>query len=177
MLESGQPLHIFDYDSLPGKKELVVRQAKEGEIMVSLQNVSLMLNSKDIIVSSEEKIVDLAGIIGTQETAVNSQTKNILIECASFCSKAIKITTNRLNFITSASRYFCRKNSSFSSPEYILRRVISLIVDSYKGNLNSGEIFIYQELREEGEKLIAITQNFIEGKIGQKIPELVIENI
>jgi phenylalanyl-tRNA synthetase beta chain len=177
MLESGQPLHIFDYDSLPEKKELVIRQAQEGEVMVSLQNISLILSSKDIVVSSGEKIIDLAGIIGTRETAVNPQTRNILIECASFCSKAVKITTNRLNFTTSASRYFCRKNSSFSSPECVLRRVISLIVDSCKGNLNSGEIFIYQTAKEEERAVIAITQNFIEKKIGQKISELVIENI
>jgi phenylalanyl-tRNA synthetase beta chain len=177
MLESGQPLHIFDYDSLPEKKELVVRQAREGEIMVSLQNISLILNSKDIVVSSGEKIIDLAGIIGTRETTVNSQTRNILIECASFCSETIKITTNRLNFTTSASRYFCRKNSSFSSPEYVLQRAISLIIDSYKGNLNSGEIFIYQTAKEEEKAVIAITQSFIEKKVGQKISELVIENI
>ena len=176
MLESGQPLHIFDYDTLPEKK-IVVRQAQRGEKMNALYGQELGLNSGDIIISSDKKIISLGGIIGSQETAITPQTKNILIECASFCSKAIKITTNRLNLITSASRYFCRKNSSFSSPEYVLQRVISLIIDSYKGNLGSGEIFIYQAAKEDKKKIIAITQNFIEKKIGQKIPELIIENI
>jgi len=177
MLESGQPLHIFDYDSLPEKKELVVRQASEGEIMISLQNSNLILSAEDIVVSSGEKIIDLAGIIGTRGTAVVSQTRNILIECASFCSEAIKKTTNRLNFTTSASRYFCRRNSSFSSPKHVLRRVISLIIDSYKGNLNCGEFFVYQEVKKKETTSITITRNFVEKKISQKFPKLIIENI
>ncbi|CAI2186030.1 560_t:CDS:2 [Funneliformis geosporum] len=177
MLESGQPLHIFDYDSLPEKKELIIRQAREGEIMVSFQKSSLILSSKDMVISSGEKIIDLAGIIGTQETGITSRTRNILIECASFCPKTIRTTTNRLNFTTSASRYFCRKNSSFSSPKYILRRVISLIVDSYKGNLNSGEFFTYQEVKKSEPMTITITQNFIEQKTGEKFSELVIEKL
>ncbi|CAG8440131.1 11514_t:CDS:10 [Ambispora leptoticha] len=146
MLESGQPLHVFDYESLSEKKELVIRQVREGEVMVSLQNDNLILNSKDMIISSGEKIIDLAGIIGTRETAVNLQTRNILVECAFFCSEAIKLTTNRLNFATSAR------------------------------NLNSGEIFIYQAAKEEKEKIIAITQNFIEKKTGQKFTELAVSN-
>lgn len=177
MLESGQPLHIFDYDSLPEKKELIIRQAREGEIMVSFQNSSLILSSKDMVISSGEKIIDLAGIIGTQETGITLQTRNILIECASFCPETIRTTTNRLNFTTSASRYFCRKNSSFSSPKYILQRVISLIVDSCKGNLNSGEFFTYQEVKKSEPTTITITQNFIEKKTGEKFSELVIEKL
>ena len=177
MLESGQPLHIFDYDNLPEKRELVIRQAREKEIMISLQNSSLILNSKDLVVSSGEKIIDLAGIIGTRETSVTSQTRNILIECASFCSKTIKATTDRLNFTTSASRYFCQKNSSFSAPQHILQRIISLVVDSYNGNLNSGEFFAYQEAKKRELVTIIITQDFIEKKTGQKFTELTIENI
>ena len=177
MLESGQPLHIFDYDSLPEKKELVVRQAREGEVMVSLQNSSLTLRAEDIVISAGEKIIDLAGIIGARETAVNSQTRSIFVECAAFCSKTIKATTNRLNFTTSASRYFCRENSTFASPEYILQRVISLIINSYRGNLNSGEFFIYQAAKKKELTTTTITQDFIEKKIGQKIPELIIENL
>ena len=145
--------------------------------MVSLQNSGLILSSKDMVISSGEKIIDLAGIIGAQETRITLQTKNILIECASFCPETIRTTTNRLNFTTSASRYFCRKNSSFSSPKYVLQRVISLIIDSYKGNLNSGEFFTYQEVKKSEPTTITITQDFIEKKTGEKFPELVIEKI
>src|SRR4051794_31087790 len=114
MLESGQPLHIFDYDSLPEKK-IVVRPAHPGEKMSALYGQELMLDSEDIVVSSGEKVISLAGIIGNQTTSLTPHTKNILIECASFNPTTIKKTAKRLNISTAASHFFSRQTNLIST--------------------------------------------------------------
>lgn len=177
MLESGQPLHVFDYDSLPVKKEIIVHQAQKGANMTTLQGQKLILDSEDIIISSGEVIIDLAGIIGTQETATNWQTKNILIECASFKSQTIKKTANRLNIFTTASQFFSRESNSFSSPQEVLRRFISLVSRSSEKNGEKGEIFAYKKLEKPKLSVINISLEFIEKKTGQIITNQVIENV
>ena len=176
-LESGQPFHIFDYDSLSGEKEIIVRQAHQGEIITSLKNKKLILSSDDLVISCGGKIIDLAGIIGAKEIAITPQTKNMLIECANFSPQSIKETTKRLNIFTLASNYFVRQTNLVFSSEQILTRIISLITESYQGNLDYGNYFVYKQGNEKSEKIIIISQEFIEKKIGQKLPELIIENI
>src|SRR6185436_5036596 len=123
MLETGQPFHIFDYDALSEKKKIVIQEARGGEIMTTLHGQKLTLGPREIVISSGEKFIDLAGIIGNQETAITSQTKNILIECASFGPASIKKTTNRLNISTLASQYFSRGINLVLPPNKSLSRV------------------------------------------------------
>jgi phenylalanyl-tRNA synthetase beta chain len=175
MLESGQPLHIFDYDTLPEKK-IVVRQACQGEKINALHGQELALNSEDIVISSGEKVISLAGIIGGRENALAPLTKNILIECASFEPQTIKKTANRLNISTAASHYFSRRANLVLSPQQVLARVISLIIENYQGDLNSGTIFSYKRA-EKTPSTVSISQEFINKKTGQILSEQTIENI
>jgi phenylalanyl-tRNA synthetase beta chain len=142
MLETGQPLHIFDYDALLEKK-IAIRKAYHGEKMKALNNQELILDSEDIVISSGEKIIDLAGIIGTQETAINFQTKNILIECASFDSKSIKKTSKRLNVSTTAGKFFSREANLIISPKPALDYIVSLIKENCQNDSVSVNIFSY----------------------------------
>ncbi|CAI2189396.1 10380_t:CDS:2 [Funneliformis geosporum] len=116
MLESGQPLHIFDYDTLPEKK-MIIRSAYSGEKMNALYGQELALNSEDIVVSSRDKVISLAGIIGDQATALTPNTKNILIECATFNPTTIKKTTKHLNVSTAAN---------ITSPEDLLEELLRI---------------------------------------------------
>ena len=175
MLETGQPIHIFDYDVLPERK-IVVGQVQQGKKIETIQGQKLVLNSEDIVVSSGEKIIDLAGIIGTKEFSLNSQSKNILIECAYFNPKTIQKTAKRLNISTIASQFFCRKGSLFLPLKQVLQRVIPLIIETYQGDLNSGTIFSYQEAKKIP-LVISISKEFITKKIGQDLTVTVIENI
>ncbi|CAJ0842077.1 10737_t:CDS:2 [Entrophospora sp. SA101] len=143
MLESGQPLHIFDYDALPEQK-IVVRPAHQGEKLNALHGQELLLNSKDVVISSGEKVISLAGIIGSHETAITPQTKNILIECASFNPKLIKKTAKRLNISTAASHFFSRGANLVLTTQQVLARFILLIADNYQSDLNSKIFFSYQ---------------------------------
>ena len=144
--------------------------------MEALHNQKLVLNTEDVVISSGEKIIGLAGVIGDQTTALTLHTKNILIECASFNPTTIKKTTKRLNISTAASNFFSRQTNLVLTSSQVLARVISLIVETYQGDLNSGIIFSYQE-REKKQPVISISQEFIAKKVGQALTEQTIENI
>ncbi|CAG8461096.1 16963_t:CDS:2 [Gigaspora margarita] len=175
MLETGQPLHIFDYDTLPEQK-MVVRQAHRGEKINALSGQELVLSSEDIIISSGEKVISLAGIIGARETAITSHTKNILVECASFHPQIIKKTAKQLNISTTASHFFSRGANLVLSPQQVLARVISLITETCQDDLNSKIIFSYQKTKKSPPTII-ISQEFITKKVGQILTEQTIENI
>jgi phenylalanyl-tRNA synthetase beta chain len=175
MLESGQPLHIFDYDTLPEKK-IVVRQAQQGEKVNALHGQELEISSGDIVISSGEKIISLGGIIGSQETAVTPQTKNVLIECASFDPQTIKKTTKSLDISTATSHFFSRRANLVLSPQQVLALVISYLIETYQGDLNSGTIFSYHKV-EKTRPIVAISQEFVTKKVGQVLSEQTIENL
>ena len=175
MLETGQPIHIFDYDVLPERK-IIIGQVQQEKEMETIQGQKLTLSSEDVVVSSGERIIDLAGVIGTKEFALNSQSKNILVECANFNPKNIQKTTKRLNISTVASQFFCRKGNSFLPLKQVLQKAISLIIETYQGDLSSGTIFSYREAKKIP-PVIAISQEFIAKKVGQELTAPVIEDI
>lgn len=175
MLETGQPLHTFDYDKLSRKEKITISQAKEGKKIITLAEQELTLNSEDITVSSGEQIISLAGIVGTKDASLTIQSKNVLIECASFDSEIIRKTTKRLNISTVASHFFCRGINLTLSPKQVFQRVIFLTVEICKKELEPRVIFTSQERKKQ--LIITISQAFIEKKIGQKFPGPIIENI
>ena len=125
MLETGQPLHTYDYDQL-SDQEIVVRNSLTREVMTNLKGQKIILNEKDIVISSGKEIISLAGISGSQTTSINNKTTNILIESAFFDASSIKKTSQRLNFSTQASQYFSKEyNLPFGN--YALARTIELI--------------------------------------------------
>lgn len=105
MLEIGQPVHIFDCDKISGKK-IIVREAKESEKFVSLENKAYYLPKRTLVIADEKDILALAGIKGGKKAEVGNKTKNIVIESASFSSPLILKTSKELNLITDASQRF-----------------------------------------------------------------------
>ena len=89
MLETGQPLHAFDYDkfvSVGGKStpEVIVRLAREGETLKLLNDETIDLNENDIIITSSDVPVALAGAMGGESTEIDASTKRVLLESATF---------------------------------------------------------------------------------------------
>ena len=89
MLLTGQPLHAFDYDKFVkeggrGGPEINVRLAKKGEKLVLLDDTQVILNENDIVICSADKPVALAGAMGGKSTMIDENTKNIIIESATF---------------------------------------------------------------------------------------------
>ncbi len=116
MLEVGEPLHAFDYDKLverarrTGREtpKIIMRQAREGETLVTLDGVERHLTPDDILVTDTAGILSIAGIMGGAETEVTEATRNVLLEAASWDYISIRRTSRRLGIFSEAAARFSR---------------------------------------------------------------------
>lgn len=107
MLETNQPLHAFDYDKLAGHK-LIVRRAKKGETITTLDGVERKLAAGMLVIADAERPVAIAGVMGGADSEITPETKNIVIEGATFAAPSIKATATALGLRTEASHRFER---------------------------------------------------------------------
>lgn len=141
LLEMGQPLHPFDFEKI-AQQTLVVRSARPGESLCTLDGKECLLESGDILICDKEKPLALAGIMGGRSSEVTSATVDILLESAWFNSKAIRRTSKRLGINSEASRRFergCDPNAIIAA----LDRAALLIQQLCGGEINQGVIDIY----------------------------------
>ena len=94
MLLFGQPLHAYDYDKLPGK-QFSVRLAKVQEQLQTLDEVVRELSDEDMVITVDDQVVGLAGVMGGLSTQVNEDTQTIVLESARFESTAVRKTAKR----------------------------------------------------------------------------------
>ena len=106
MLETGQPLHFYDGVKLP-KLEIIV---KEGlcESIAALDGSELPLEVEDIVITSNQQAIGLAGILGGEGSKIDEQTRSIVIEAAQFSPSQIRHTSRRVNLLTEASQRFVK---------------------------------------------------------------------
>ena len=103
MLETGQPLHFYDADTLKGKIE--VRMAKDGEKLFTLDGKERTLSDEDIVISDGERAIGLAGVMGGLDTEITDKTKNVLIESAIFDGVKIRKTSKEILRSEASSRF------------------------------------------------------------------------
>lgn len=108
MLEYGQPLHAFDYDKLENK-EILVREAKAGETIVTLDGKTRLLLDRDLVITDGVRPLALAGVMGGQETEIDGNTRSILLESATFDPIRIRKTSTRLDLRSESSVRFERR--------------------------------------------------------------------
>ncbi|WP_040157356.1 phenylalanine--tRNA ligase subunit beta [Nigerium massiliense] len=106
MLETGQPNHCYDADALTGP--IVVRQADEGEKLVTLDGVERALDPADLVIADDSGAIGLAGVMGGEATELREDTTSIVIEAASFDPVTIARTSRRHKLSSEASRRFER---------------------------------------------------------------------
>lgn len=129
MLEYGQPLHFFDKDKLGDK--IVVRDAKNGEEIVTIDGNLRELKEHDIVITDGDKPVCIAGVMGGENTEIDEETTNILIESAIFDAVSIRNTAERLNLKSEASiRY--GKGLNFEYTDAAMERAVYLL-EKYAG--------------------------------------------
>jgi phenylalanyl-tRNA synthetase beta chain len=88
LLEYGQPLHAFDYDRF-GSKEILVRRAKDGETIVTLDDAKRTLTSEHLVITNGSEPVAMAGVMGGANSEVVSETTTVLLEAAYFTGPVI----------------------------------------------------------------------------------------
>ena len=105
MLESGQPMHAFDYRRLKDGK-VVVRRARDREEIACLDGKTRRLTTRDMVVADSERAQGIAGIIGGAESAVQAETTDIFLEAATWEPRSIRRTSRLLGLRTEASSRF-----------------------------------------------------------------------
>ena len=133
-MDTGHPMHTFDYDKINGK-EINVRFANNDEKIVTLDNIERNLKDFHLLICDAKKPIALAGIMGGLNTSVTDSTTNILIECAYFEPTVIRKGSKYLDLSTDASKRFERDidvDSTISS----LNQLTSLIQSVAGGQIN-----------------------------------------
>jgi phenylalanyl-tRNA synthetase beta chain len=141
LLYDNQPLHAFDLRLLPGG-EVVVRRARDGETIVTLDEVERELRSTDLVIASRERPIAVAGVMGGEGTAVRDDTTDVLIECAYFDPNTIRRTSARLKLMSESSYRFERGTDPGVLPE-VAARAATMMVDLGGGRAAGGLIDVH----------------------------------
>jgi phenylalanyl-tRNA synthetase beta chain len=131
--EMGKPTHVFDLDLLEGG-QIIVRNARDGEKLKTLDGVERKLTSEDLVVADGRKPVGLAGVMGGFDTMITDKTRNILIESAWWDPVTIRKASRRHGLHTDASHRF-ERGADFESTVLSCDRVAQLIIESGGGEL------------------------------------------
>lgn len=153
MLEYGQPLHAYDLDSIMNNA-IVVRMAKEGEKLVTLDKNERVLNDKDIVIcDGNSRPIGLAGVMGGLDTEVEDDTKTILLEAASFNKENIRQTAKRLALRSEASSRF-EKGIPLDLAKIASDRFCYLIEKTGSGTIVGGNYDYYPNVYQDKEIIL-----------------------
>ncbi len=165
MLEYGQPLHAFDYRKLQGG-QIIVRRARNGEALTSLDGTKRALNSGILVIADKEEAVAVAGIMGGLDSEVTDKTDTILLESANFNQAAIRQGCNYLQLQSEASVRF-DKGLNSELPLIPLKRATQLLLELAGGRAAKGVIDVYPG--KSAPKLLSLTVREVERLSGLKI--------
>lgn len=163
MLELGQPLHFYDADKL--NTEIIVRMAKNGEKLTTLDNIERTLDENDIVISTKEKSIGLAGVMGGLETEVVPQTKNIIIESAIFDGVRVRKTAKKILRSEASNRF--EKGLDSNRTYMAINRACHLLEKYANGTVIEGMCTYDQSQKED--KKIEITFKNITDVLGTNI--------
>lgn len=155
MLELGQPLHAFDYRTLAGGT-IVVRDAKEGETIKTLDGVERKLDPSMLLICDKEKASAVAGVMGGADSEIAAGTDHVLLESALFDTASTKYTATKLGLATDASYRYIR-GVDCDLADYASRRAAHLLQKYGKAVIAKGIVDVdnrQQPLRND------VTLNF-----------------
>jgi len=173
LLEYGQPTHIFDYDKVENGK-IIIRNANEGEGFVTLDNREIELNSDDLVIADNSKVLGLAGVKGGISSGVNTNTKTIVIEAATFEGPSVRRSARRHDLQTDASSLF-EKGLNTQSTHAAMNRVIELVLEHAGGRIVSP--LVDSKKNDFENRVINFNRNLIPRILGIEIDESQIEEI
>lgn len=163
MLELGQPLHFYDSDNLGDT--ILVRMAKNGEELVTLDSTKRILNENDIVITNGKEVVGLAGVMGGINTEVENTTKNVLIEAAIFDSVKVRKTSNKILRSEASNRF--EKGLDPNRTYMAIERACRLLEKYANAKVENGTA-IYDKT-ENKEKKIKIEYEYINNVLGTNI--------
>ena len=146
MLEMGQPMHAFDLDKLAGRK-IIVRNAKEGEKITTLDEVERTLNESMLVIADEDRAIAIAGIMGSSNSEIDESTNTLVFEGANFQAINIRLSSKKLGLRTEASSRF-EKGMDTELAEKALERACNLVQLLGAGEVVGGKQDIYSNPKQ-----------------------------
>ena len=154
--ESGKPTHVFDLDLLEGRR-IVVRFARAGETLKTLDGVVRKLTTEDLVVCDAKKPVGLAGVMGGYDTMITDRTRNILIESAWWDPATVRKMSKRHGLHTDASHRF-ERGADYESTLVSTNRVAELVLSSAGGTLVGDAIDVVVGRRDQAPIVLNMTE-------------------
>ncbi len=169
-LAMGQPTHVFDLDKIEGG--IIVRHARKGERLKTLDGVERTLDAEDLIVADHAKPLALAGVMGGWDTMITPETTNVLVEAAWFEPMAVRRTARRHGLHTDASHRFERGADFHAAP--VASALVSRILLANGGWLE-GELVDVRvpaiEARTASRKPVALALSEVRRILGTTVDE------
>ncbi|MDP2209304.1 MAG: phenylalanine--tRNA ligase subunit beta [Bacteroidota bacterium] len=141
LMETGHPLHAFDYDKL-NEKTIIVREAIDGEHFVTLDGKGRSLTAGMLLICDAIKPIAIAGVMGGINSEITDNTKNILLESAYFDPRSIRKTSKQLGLSSDASQRF-ERGADPNATIYSINRAAQLIAEIAGGEIQKGIIDVY----------------------------------
>jgi phenylalanyl-tRNA synthetase beta chain len=169
-LAMGQPTHVFDLDKLEGG--IVVRWARKGERLKTLDGVERVLDPDDLVVADHARALGLAGVMGGWDSMITAATRNVLVEAAWFEPKAVRRTARRHGLHTDASHRFERGADFNAAP--VASALVSKILLANSGWLEGELVDVWVaelEARTARRKPIALALSEVKRILGTTVDE------
>ena len=160
LLEFGQPMHAFDKD-LVGDK-IVVRDAKEGEVLETLDGEERKLQTTDLVITDGTRAIALGGVMGGKNTEVSEETKNIILESAYFNPTSVRRTSAAHGLRSDSSARF-EKGIDPNMQKAALARAVELILELCPNAVVESSVGV---VKKEEEKVVEISTSYINNYLG-----------
>jgi len=157
LMETGQPLHAFDAAKIRGGR-LVVRQARPGEKLVTLDEKERVLDERSMVIADAERALVIAGVMGSVDAEVDEGTCDIVLESAWFRPASVRGTARRLNLVTDNAHRFARDVDPAGVERWGLR-ALDLILQVAGGEV-AGACLVHGA-PPRGAREIALSGNYV----------------
>lgn len=174
LLEIGQPMHAFDLNTLEGSS-IVVRRAKDGEELVTLDEKNRVLNHNNLLICDKEKAVGLAGVMGGLNSEITEDTKRVLFESAKFLKDNVRKTSRSLGLRSDAAARF-EKGIDEYTVECGMARALNLVQTLGIGKISSSHFDVSAGASTE-KRVIRVETAKVNDVLGIVVPEEEMVNI
>lgn len=172
MRELGTPLHAFDGDK--AGKQIVVRTAREGEKMVTLDETERTLHAEDLMITNGDQSLCIAGVFGGLNSGIQENTTNVLLEAAYFQPVSVRKTARRHGLSTDASFRF-ERGIDIDMVPYALKRAARLIQEVAGGKIGMNVVDIYPNRMQK--RPVELRFSRCTQVLGHSIPQETIKTI
>ena len=166
MLETGQPMHAFDWSQVRQNK-IIVRRAYKEETLTTLDGKDHQLDETMLLITDGEGAIGLAGVMGGENSEIKQSTKTVLFESANFKAASIRLTAKKLGIATEAAARYT-KGLDAQRCAFACKRALRLIQELGAGEVVGGSIDINDAKLEK--RVITAEEKRVNALLGMRVP-------